>query len=377
MQLTLPKWYDLHAHFRQGDIIPTLIKDHLAMGCAGMLAMPNTQPPVGKIFKNDDLPYWSIEEYRVMLIEAGADAFDNFITPLYLTQDTTTEMIEKGAEAGLLKACKYYPPHGTTGSEHGWHFSSFINSDIFKAMADNNVILCVHGEEHNMRPEDYFGRDVNAEEYFYRERMPRVLDQFPDLKIVGEHLTTKVGVDLILQAGDNITASITPQHLIYTVGDLLKGFKYHLYCMPLVKFEEDRNALRQAVTDPDNSKFFAGTDSAPHTTKATECGCAAGCYTGGIAPQLYAEAFELAGADLGTEEGGAAFKNFLCLNGPEFYNLSIPEESFTLSKEEQLVSVIQSPAGSITPLPVGMQNSTDAVHISWSINSSRPMGRTY
>ena len=102
--------------------------------------------------------------------------------------------------------------------------------------------------------------------------------------MVGEHVTTKVAVDFIKQAPDTVAGSITPQHLLFTVGHLLQGLKYHLYCLPLLKYEEDRAALRGVVTDPTNTKFFAGTDSAPHTEKVTECGCAAGCYTGGIAP---------------------------------------------------------------------------------------------
>ena len=278
MTLTLPKWYDLHAHFRQGDMVPALIADHLKMGCAGILAMPNTRPPVAKIRTRDDGPGWSIEEYGDMLRQAGGEAFDDIIIPLYLTVDTSPAMIERGAKSGLLRACKYYPPHGTTGAEHGAAFQTFIDNGVFRAMEETGMVLCIHGEEHGMSPEEYFARQTNAEETFYRERLPRLIDSCPNLRIVAEHLTTKTGANLVRQA-DHLGATITPQHLLYTIGDLLQGLKYHLYCLPLLKFEEDRQALRDAVTDPQNTKFFAGTDSAPHTQKATPCGCAAGCYT--------------------------------------------------------------------------------------------------
>lgn len=368
MQITLPRWYDLHAHFRQGDILPALIADHWSMGCAGILAMPNTKPPVAKVLRKDPHPGWSIEEYLNMLRQAGGDRFADIIVPLYLTQDTTATMIEEGAKSGLLRACKYYPPHGTTGSEHGWHFQSFLEKGIFGALEDAGIVLCVHGEEHSMRPEDYFSRRTNAEEVFYRERMPRLVDRHPELRVVAEHLTTRVGVTFVTQA-DNVAATVTPQHLIYTVGHLLQGLKYHLYCMPLVKFEEDRQALRDAVVTPGNRKFFAGTDSAPHTQKATACGCAAGCYTGGIAPQLYAQAFEMAGVNLEAEAGQQAFRKFLCLNGPAFYNLPVPEETFTLVKEEQPVMPLKTKAGEIVPLPLGMQGDETGktVYLPWSI----------
>jgi dihydroorotase len=131
------------------------------------------------------------------------------------------------------------------------------------------------------------------------------------------------------------------------MGDLVQGFKFHLYCLPLVKFEEDRDALIAAVRNPKNTQFFAGTDSAPHTTKATECGCAAGCFTGGIAPQLYLEAFDI-------KKGHSEFETFLCLNGPKFYNIPVPEKTFTLIEQEEPLREIPTKDGSIMPLPLGL-----------------------
>jgi len=368
MRLTLPKWYDLHAHFRQDDILDPLVKDHIAMGCEGILAMPNTKPPVGKVFEEDNLPYWSIEAYKADLEIAAGGKLSEIIVPLYITKDTTPQMIEKGAQSGLLKACKYYPPHGTTGADFGYPLEEFMKNDVFKAMEDNGIILCLHGEEHGMEPEAYFDRAGNAEEYFYKERMPKLHEQFPGLRLVGEHVTTKVAVDFIRQTPDHVGATITPQHLLYTVGHLLKGLQYHLYCLPLLKFEEDRQALREAVINPENRKFFAGTDSAPHTQKTTPCGCAAGCYTGGIAPQLYAQGFEEAGVDLETEIGQEAFQRFLCTNGPEFYGLPVSKETFTLTKEPQMIKPLNVGSQQIIPLPCGLNpDENGRAVLSWTL----------
>jgi dihydroorotase len=367
LTLDLPRWYDLHAHFRQGDIIPYLIKDHLAMGCAGILAMPNTKPPVSKVLKSDPADGWSIEEYLEMLRRAGGDAFDDIIVPLYLTAATTPAMITAGAKSGLLRAAKYYPPHGTTGAEFGAPLAEHMQNGVIRALADHGVVLCLHGEEHALPPERYFGRTQNAEELFYREHMPPLVEKFPDLKIVCEHVTTKTAVRFVQECGANVAATITPQHLMYTMGHLLQGLKYHLYCLPLVKFDEDRQALRKAVTAPGNTQFFAGTDSAPHVKKMTACGCAAGCYTGGIAPQLYAQAFEMAGVDLASKKGREAFERFLCHIGPGFYGLKKQSATFRLEKTPSTVSSRNVADGTIVPLPVGMGDGSDMATIPWSI----------
>lgn len=353
-RVTLPLWYDLHAHFRQDTLLPPLLAQHRAMGCAGALAMPNTKPPVACVMAAEETAEaWSIERYLGLLRQNWPEAHD-LIVPLYLTPATTPVMIERGAAAGLLRACKYYPPHGTTNSEHGAAFESYVRNGVFAAMADHGVVLCIHGESHGLHGEDYFGRLGNAEELFYREEMPRLVEKFPGLKIVCEHITTAVAVDFVHAAGPHVAATVTPQHLLYTVGDLLQGCKYHLFCLPVVKFAADVAVLRRAVTAASNGKFFAGTDSAPHTVKATPCGCAGGCYTGGIAPQLYAMAFEQAGASLDSAAGQEAFRRFLCQNGTAFYGLELPKENFVLAREPQEIGIITTPQGPVTPLPLGM-----------------------
>ena len=361
---TLPYWFDLHTHLRQEELLAPIIASQIEMGCAGVLAMPNTKPPTAKVFASDALSYQSIEEYLAQIKAAGGDAFEDIIVPLYLTKDTTAAMIEEGAASGILRAAKYYPPHGTTGADFGYPFSNFMENGVFAAMEAHGVVLCIHGEEHHLAPEVYFDEASNAEDIFYSKHMPALIEAFPDLKVACEHVTTKTAVDFVLAASDAVVASITPQHLLYTVGDLLKGCQYHLYCLPLLKFNKDRAALRGAAIDPANRKFYAGTDSAAHTIKATACGCAAGCFTGGIAPQLYAQAFEEAGVDLATDEGQAALRSFLCDNGAAFYGLTPSAKRFTLSKEPQAVALIPVDGGAeITPLPVGLGQSD----IPWSI----------
>ncbi|MDB6139897.1 MAG: Dihydroorotase, partial [Verrucomicrobiaceae bacterium] len=244
------------------------VKAHRNMGCAGALAMPNTQPPVSRVTGAAEDGGWSIESYSAALRAAGADAFEQLIVPLYLTRQTTAAMIHEGAAAGLLRACKYYPPHGTTNAEHGMPMDDLIGGEVFQAMEACGIVLCIHGEQHALSGPDYLDARHNAETLFYRERMPRLLAAHPRLRIVCEHITTREAAQFVTAAPDHIGATITPQHLLYTLGHLIQGLKYHLYCLPIVKFQEDRAALRQAVASPGQGKFFAGTDSAPHTTKA-------------------------------------------------------------------------------------------------------------
>ncbi len=364
MILTLPKWFDLHTHFRQGPAMAAYIQAHLDMGCAGALAMPNTQPPVSRVSDPSDLEGWSIESYSADLLAAGADAFEQLIVPLYLTRRTTAAMIHEGAASGLLRACKYYPPHGTTNAEHGVPMDDLIGGGVLKAMEERGIVLCIHGEQHALSGPDYLDARQNAETHFYQEQMPRLLEAHPKLRIVGEHITTRVAASFVANAPEQVGATITPQHLLFTLGHLIQGLKYHLYCLPVVKFEDDRAALREAVTQTGQNKFFAGTDSAPHTTKMTACGCAAGCFTGGCAPQLYAMGFEEAGVDLGSAPGRLLFERFLCLNGPIFYGFPASQQRFQIKKALTQSAPLETPAGPVTPLPAGLD-----LELSWCLDS--------
>ncbi len=360
-EFTLPYWYDLHVHLRQDGLIAPLVAAQRAMGCAGILAMPNTRPPVASI--------GAISNYIDDIEQAGGNAFQALIVPLYLTRETTAAMIEAGAQSGILKACKYYPPHGTTNADFGAPVEEFMSNGVFAAMEKHGIVLCIHGEEHGLAPDRYFARGENAEEIFYQTRVPQIIQKFPALKLVCEHITTKVAAEFVAGASDNVAATITPQHLLYTVGDLLQGLKYHLFCLPLVKFADDRAALRAAVTKPGQTQFFAGTDSAPHTTKCTPCGCAAGCFTGGIAPQLYAMGFEAAGADLDQPSNQALFAQFLCHNGKNFYDLPESKDTFRLIRQETPVEMLDTPEGPVTPLPIGLNpaHATQGTALPWRL----------
>ncbi len=362
MKLTLPRWFDLHTHFRQGPAMASYVQAHLDMGCAGALAMPNTQPPVSRISGAAQADGWSIESYSAELRAAGAASFEHLIVPLYLTRQTTAAMIAEGASSGLLRACKYYPPHGTTNAEHGMPMDDLIGSDVLRAMEQHGIVLCIHGEQHALSGPDYIDAQQNAETRFYTERMPRLIAAHPKLRIVCEHITTRTAAEFVAAAPEHVGATITPQHLLYTLGHLIQGLKDHLYCLPIVKFQDDRAALRNAVTRAGQVKFFAGTDSAPHTAKATACGCAAGCFTGGCAPQLYAMAFEEAGVDLGTAEGLALLESFLCTNGPAFYGFPASQQRFVMEKKPSQSVLLETPAGPVTPLPLGL-----GLELAWSL----------
>ncbi|MEO0445131.1 MAG: dihydroorotase [Verrucomicrobiota bacterium] len=356
MTVTLPRWYDFHAHFRQGPGMTAFLAAHGEMGCAGALAMPNTRPPVSRVVGENREDSWSIEGYGRML-EAQAGAWmKRWLVPLYLTREANAETIEEGVTSGLLQACKYYPPHGTTNADHGVPIEEWIGSDVLRVMEERGVPLCLHGERHGLAGQDYFDRDHSAETVFYQEWAPRLREAHPRLRLVCEHITTKEAVAFVSQCGEGVGATITPQHLLFTVGHLLQGLKYHLYCLPLVKFEEDRAALREAVRTPGQRQFFAGTDSAPHVAKMTPCGCAAGCFTGGIAPQLYAMGFEGDG-EWSVEDGEEVFRQFLCENGPAFYGWPVPTETFALvhEPEEELPRVVTEEGDEVTRLTEGME----------------------
>jgi dihydroorotase len=374
LEVLLEGYADMHAHLRQDAIVPGLIAAHLSSHCDTILAMPNTSPPVSRVFARDEtVSGWSVEGYRARLGEAGADGFRTLVIPLYLTPGTTPSMIEAGARSGLLTCAKYYPPHGTTGSAHGLPMDELLRGDVLRAMSDNGVRLLVHGETHGVEGERWFGRRSNAEESFYRGKMRLLTHKFPDLRVVCEHITTKVAADFVASEGPGVAATVTPMHLLYVIGDLVKGWLAHLKCMPIVKFEEDVEALRIQVTRPGQTKFFAGTDSAPHpqAAKHTDCNCASGCFTATVAPQLYAMAFEAAGIDLASEEGQASFRAFMCHNGPDFHGVPRPQGNLRLVRTPSRIVPYETAAGPIMPLPVGLVPDGPDRHafLPWSIAS--------
>jgi dihydroorotase len=257
---------------------------------------------------------------RVMAAVPAGVKFTPLMT-LYLTDNTPPDEIAKAKASGVVHAVKYYPAGATTNSDSGVTDIGKCDA-VFDAMQAHDLPLLLHGE--------VTGDDVDVfdrEKVFIEKHLIPLTQRFPKLRIVFEHITTKNAVDFVWSANENVAATITPQHLLFSRNAIFKGgIRPHFYCLPILKREDHRIALLKAATSG-NAKFFLGTDSAPHTknTKETCCG-AAGCFSGLHAMELYAEAFESVGA-LGKLEGFASF------HGPDFYKLPRNTDKITLNKE--------------------------------------------
>jgi dihydroorotase len=261
---------------------------------------------------------------------------------LYLTGSTSVEEVKKVAEVEHVYAFKLYPAGATTNSDAG-----FANIEaaypVFAAMEKLGVLLLIHGEVTHAE-HDIFDR----EKIFIDNQLTQITRQFPDLRIVVEHLTTQEAVQFVESANANVAATITPQHLLYNRNAILAGgIRPHFYCLPILKREHHRLALLKAATSG-NPKFFLGTDSAPHLTtlKENACGCA-GCYSAHAAMELYAQAFEQVGA-LDKLEGFASFF------GADFYGLPRNSKTLTLVKKTWIVPNHYGPEDHcVTPLKAG------------------------
>lgn len=244
---------------------------------------------------------------------------------LYLTDHTTPEEISKAQATGFIVAAKYYPAGATTNSAFGVTDPKKCYAAIGR-MAEVGMMLCIHSE---VTQDTVTGGEVDIfdrEKMFIDQVMRPLVHDFPDLKIVMEHISTKNAVDYVLEENNNVRATITPHHLLYNRNALLVGgIRPHLYCLPILKRETHRLALLRAATSGDD-RFFAGTDSAPHTTRSKEsaCGCA-GVYTAHAAVELYAEAFDQAGRL-------DRLENFTSVFGARHYGLAAPKRTLTLEK---------------------------------------------
>jgi dihydroorotase len=240
---------------------------------------------------------------------------------LYLTDNTSTDEIHKAAESEHVHAVKYYPAGATTNADSG--VTDIRKAyPVIKAIAESGLPLLVHGEVTDPTV-DIFDREA----VFIERVLKPMLDAIPELKLVMEHITTKQAAEFVQQAGDNIAATITPQHLLYNRNAIFQGgIRPHYFCLPILKREQHREALVDAATSG-SAKYFLGTDSAPHSQSAKEssCGCA-GMFSAYSAIELYAEAFEQAGA-LDKLEGFASH------HGPAFYGLPRNTDTITLVKE--------------------------------------------
>jgi len=312
--ITIIRPDDWHLHVRDNDYLAHVVP-HTAAVFSRAVIMPNLKPPVTTV----ELAL----AYRERILAALPDetGFNPLMT-LYLTNNTSATDIVNAVNSEHVHAVKYYPAGATTNSDAGV-------SDIKKAymalskMEELGLPLLVHGEVTDQNV-DVFDR----EQVFIDTVLQPLLKDFPKLKIVLEHITTKHAVEFVTAANDNIAATITPHHLLFNRNEMFRGgMNPHYYCLPILKRETHRQALVAAATSG-NPKFFLGTDSAPHAqdNKETSCGCA-GIYSAHAAIELYAEVFEKANA-LDKLEGFASFY------GADFYGLARNTDSITLEKAD-------------------------------------------
>ena len=304
---------DWHLHLRDGEALKAVLP-HSARQFARAIIMPNLRLPVTTVA--------AAEAYRARIVAAlpeGA-SFEPLMT-LYLTDNTPADEIRRAADSGFVKAVKLYPAGATTNSDAG--VTDLRKCDAALAeMEKLGMPLLVHGEVTDPAI-DIFDR----ESVFIETVLQPLLARRPGLRVVFEHITTADAAQFVASAGENVAATITAHHLLYNRNAIFTGgVRPHYYCLPVLKREKHRAALVAAATSGSH-KFFLGTDSAPHarSTKEAACGCA-GCYTAHAALELYAEAFEAAGA-LDRLEAFASF------NGPDFYRL--PRNSTTATLEKQ------------------------------------------
>ncbi len=312
--LTIRRPDDWHVHLRDGDILASVVP-YTAAQFARAIVMPNLSPPVTTIA--------AAEAYRARII-AVAPEFTPLMT-CYLTDSADADEIVRGFECGIFTACKLYPAHATTNSAHGVTDVANIRA-VLEAMQRIGMPLLIHGEVTD-RDVDVFDREA----VFIDRTFAPLLRDFPALKAVFEHITTKDAVDFVAAGPETLAATITPQHLHLNRNAMFDGgIRPHAYCLPVVKREVHRLALRAAAVSG-SPKFFLGTDSAPHAVGAKEsaCGCA-GIFNSPYALESYVAVFDEEGA-LDRLEG------FASLHGPQFYGLPVNEGTITLERRSVTV----------------------------------------
>lgn len=304
---------DFHVHLRDGEMLKYVVHD-TAKQFARAIVMPNLEIPI----TTTDLAI----AYHQRILENVNVNFKPLMT-LYLTDNTTSDEIIKAQKSGIIYGVKLYPAHVTTNSNAG--VTNLENCEsVLTTMQSIGLPLLIHGEVN-------YGDIFDRESIFIRNVLIPLIQKFPSLKIVLEHITTTDAVNFVLSASKNVAATITAHHLLLNRNDMFQGgINPHHYCLPILKREEHRCALLKAATSG-NPKFFLGTDSAPHSklTKETACGCA-GVYTSHNAIEFYAKAFESVNA-LDKLEGFASFF------GADFYGLSRNTLKINLIREVHVV----------------------------------------
>lgn len=323
--MTIIRPDDWHIHLRDNDALATTVP-HAAATFNRVICMPNLVPPIKTT--QQAIAY----RERIMqalnqsdLIQTRKDAFDPRMV-LYLTDNTPAEQISQAHASGVVQAMKLYPAGATTNSADGVTDLKHCHG-VLEALQKHGMPLLIHGEVTHGNV-DIFDREAQ----FIDTILSPLLQDFPELKVVVEHITTANAVDFVMAQADNVAATITPQHLLFNRNHMLVGgIKPHYYCLPILKHQNHQQALIKAAISG-NPKFFLGTDSAPHATHAKEnaCGCA-GCYSAPIALPLYADAFEQAGA-LDKLEG------FASIFGAKFYGLPVNHDRITLVKSPTTIA---------------------------------------
>ena len=310
--LTFRRPDDWHLHVREGAMLNAVLP-FTARVFGRAIIMPNLSPPVTTIAAAA-----TYRERIMAALPAGAR-----FTPLmtaYLTDATEPDELARGFEAGVFVAAKLYPANATTNSAHGVTDISKIDR-VLERMAATGMPLLVHGEVTDPAV-DIFDR----EGVFLDRVLAPLMARLPSLRIVLEHVTTRAAVEFVSTAGENLAATITAHHLVINRNAIFAGgLRPHMYCLPVAKRERDRLALRQAATSG-STKFFLGTDSAPHPVRDKECDCGcAGIFSAPAALPIYARVFD-------EENALDRLEGFASLHGPRFYRMKPNEERITLRR---------------------------------------------
>jgi len=306
---------DWHVHFRDNEILEAVVPE-TTRHFSRAIVMPNLTPPI--LTGNDAIEYKKRIENEI----PKEDQFLPLMT-LYLTENTNKDELKKSYENGLVFAAKLYPAGATTNSEAGVKDIQKI-MPVLETMSDIGMPILIHGEVTNQEI-DIFDR----EKKFIDTALHFICTKLPDLKITVEHITTKEASLYVKEGNRNLVASITPHHLALNRNAIfVGGIKPHYYCLPILKREEHRKALLKVATNG-NSKFFLGTDTAPHfiSDKESACGCA-GIFNATYCVSILAQLFD-------NENALPQLENFISKNGAKHYNLNINKEKITLIKSSQ------------------------------------------
>jgi len=333
-QLSIIQPDDWHLHLRDHEALETTVPA-AARGFGRGIIMPNLTPPATTVAEAG--------AYRDRILAQRPEGSNwEPLMVLYLTDNTLPEEIRAAKECGFIHGCKYYPAGATTNSDSGVTDLANIHQ-VLETMQEVGMVLQLHGEV-TSSDTDIFDREA----VFIERHLRGLVQNYPRLKVVLEHITTQEAVEFVSAAGNHVAASITPQHLLYNRNHMLVGgIRPHLFCLPILKRDIHQHALIAAATSG-NKKFFLGTDSAPHAQgkKESACGCA-GCFSHHAAIELYAEVFDTAGALDKLEV-------FASKNGPDFYSLPYNSQTILLMRDPwELPEAIPFDGSQLVPLGAG------------------------